>query len=222
MKQLTSFQILLATMLVSMMLTSCSNSTAPASAPAASSDTATTEPASDTQAPAEPVTVNSNWIIEVNDTEVFNVYSTKLNMAMKMTATKSGGDIGGEYQATAKTMMDTRTVISEGWAESDSAGASDPFVFTVKPAVPLAPLVPKDNLEPAALVPDPDWEADGEITMAVSGGIDVHADGGTASGGLANKSSLPFHMTITGEKVIVTIDFPDVGTGNFHGTIRKN
>jgi len=222
MKHLKSFQIILVTALLAMMVTSCGNSTAPASAPATASDAATTEPESDTPAPAEPVAVNSNWIIEVNDTEVFNAYSTKLNMAMKMTATKSGGDIGGEYQATAKTMMDTRTVISEGWAESDSAGASDPFVFTVKPAVPLAPLVPKDNLEPAALVPNPDWEADGEITMAVSGGIDVHADGGTASGGLANKSSLPFHMTITGEKVIVTIDFPDVGTGNFHGTIRKN
>lgn len=219
MKQLKWFQITVVAMMAAMVISACGSSTAPSPAPA--SETATTEPASDTQTPLAPVTVNSNWIIEIDDTEVFNVYSTKLNMAMKMTASKSGGDIGGEYQATAKTMMDTRTVINEGWAESDSAGASDPFVFTVKPAVPLAPLVPKDNLEPAPLVPNPDWEADGEITMAVSGGIDVHADGGTASGGMANKSSLPFHMTITGEKVIVTIEFPDVGTGNFHGTIRK-
>lgn len=162
---------------------------------------------------------NARWTIDINDVAVFQVGPTKLNMAMKMTASTPSGGIGGEYRATAKARMDTMTVISEGWAESDAGATSAPFTFTVRPAIPLAPLVPADRQHPAPPVPGPDWEADGEITMSTSGAIDVHADG-DYTGGLSDTSTLPFHMTITGRKVVVTINFPDLGTGNFRGTIR--
>ena len=181
----------------------------------ATPETPATEPVNN-EAPATEAK-NSNWKIEIDDTKDLVFGPTKLKMNMKMTATKQGGEVEGDYQATATAKIDTFTAIAEGTGTTDTGSQSDPFTFTVKPFVALAPLAPKDNLEPAALVPNPAWEADGEITMTTQGIAIMRG----FPGGMAENSTLPFHLTITENKVTVSIPFPDIGEQSFYGTLKK-
>lgn len=189
---------------------------APAAPETPGADTAPAEAPSDSQAPAVEAK-NSSWKIVIDDTKDLVFGPTKLKMSMKMNATKQGGDVGGDYQATATAKIDTFTAIPEGTGTTDTGSQSTPFTFTVKPFVALAPLAPKNNLDPAALVPNPEWEADGEITMATAGEANIMG----VRGGMEENSTLPFHLTILNEKVTVTIPFPDIGEQSFYGNLKN-
>lgn len=201
----------------SVLILSACGGGAPAAPETPGADTTPTEASSDGQAPAVEAK-KSSWKIVIDDTKDLVFGPTKLKMNMKMNATKQGGDVGGDYQATATAKIDTFTAIAEGTGTTDTGSQSAPFNFTVKPFVALAPLAPKDNLEPVALVPNPEWEADGEITMATAGEAIID---GAVKGGMNENSTLPFHLTILNEKVTVTIPFPDIGEQSFYGALKN-